>query len=75
MTRKYYFDDIVRRLEMYLHADVGYPGFKVLLYGWRIKHKLPVWQFVGRDYLNEWEVHSFSRYAGYDLSEDPKIEK
>jgi hypothetical protein len=68
---KYYFTDIIRRLEQYIHCDVGAAGFKTLLYGWRIFHGIPVYNFYGRDYMNEKEILSFSKYAGYDLSKDP----
>ncbi len=74
MTRKYYFTDVVKRLEQYIHCDVGLQGFKVLLYGWRMKCRLPEYIFCGRDYMNEAEIHSFSDYVGYDLSNDPIFE-
>ena len=32
-----------------LHCDVGMQGFKILLYGWRIKHHFPEYQFYGRN--------------------------
>ena len=71
MNKKYYFTDIIRRLEVYIHCPVGSHGFKILLYGWRMKFGIPVYNFYGRDYMNESEIRSFSRYAGYDLSKDP----
>lgn len=71
MLKKYYFSDIIVRLNRYVRADVGYRGFRTLVYGWRIKHRLPVYTFYGRDYMNESEIHSFSEYAGYDLSREP----
>jgi len=37
MKKKYYFTDIIRRLETLLQWEVGMQGFKILLYGWRIK--------------------------------------
>ncbi len=37
MKKKYYFTDIIRRLETLLRWEVGMAGFKILLYGWRIK--------------------------------------
>ena len=70
MRKKYYFSDIIRRLEVAIHSDVGEQGFKILLYGWRMKMGIPVYNFYGRDYMNEVEIRSFSRYAGYDLSQD-----
>ncbi len=70
MTKKYLFTDIIRRLEVAIHCDVGEKGFKILLYGWRMKFGIPVYNFYGRDYMNETEIASFSRYAGYDLSRD-----
>ena len=72
MKKKFYFADIVRRLEALLHCDVGMQGFKILLYGWRIKHHFPEYQFYGRNYMNGTEMLSFSEYAGYDLSRDPQ---
>ena len=71
MIRKYPFTDIIRRLEVTIHCDVGEKGFKTLLYGWRMKFGIPVYNFYGRNYMNEAEITSFSRYAGYDLSKDP----
>ena len=53
-------------------SDVGMQGFKILLYGWRIKHHFPEYQFYGRNYMNGTEMLSFSEYAGYDLSCDPQ---
>ena len=70
MKQKYYFTDIIRRLEVAIHCDVGEKGFKILLYGWRVRCRIPVYNFYGRDYMNETEIRSFSRYAGYDLSRD-----
>ena len=70
MTKKYLFTDIIRRLEVAIHCDVGEKGFKILLYGWRMKLGIQVYNFYGRDYMNETEKASFSRYAGYDLSRD-----
>ena len=70
MRNKHYFSDIIRRLEIAIHCDVGEKGFKILLYGWRMKMGIPVYNFYGRDYMNDSEIASFSRYAGYDLSRD-----
>ena len=70
MKKKFYFSDIVRRLETRLHCPVGMKGFRILLYGWRIKHRFPEYQFYGRKYMNGAEIVSFSEYAGYNLSED-----
>ena len=72
MKKKFYFTDIVRRLETLLHCDVGMQGFKIRLYGWRIKLHFPEYQFYGRNYMNGTEMLSFSEYAGYDLSRDPQ---
>jgi len=72
MKKKYYFTDIIRRLETLLQWEVGMQGFKILLYGWRIKHHFPEYQFYGRRYMNGTEILSFSEYAGYDLSKDPQ---
>ena len=71
MRNKYYFTDIVRRLEVYIHCPVGYKGFKILLYGWRVKSGLSIHHFDARDYMTETEVRSFSQYAGYDLTKEP----
>ena len=73
MKKKYYFTDIIRRLEIRLQWQVGMAGFKILLYGWRIKHHFPEYHFYGRKYMNGTEILSFSEYAGYDLSKDPQI--
>ena len=71
MIKKYYFTAIIRRLEQALDHPVGKHGLKILLYGWRVKHRQPVYLFYGRDYLTETEIRSFSAYAGYDLTKDP----
>lgn len=70
MMTKYPSTDIIRRLEVAIRCDVGERGFKTLLYGWRMKYGIPVYNFYGRDYMNQTEMTSFSRYAGYDLSRD-----
>ena len=70
MIKKYYFTDIIRRLEVAIHCDVGEKGFKILLYGWRVRFGFSVHHFDARDYMTETEIQSFSRYAGYDLSKD-----
>ena len=70
MIKKYHFADIIRRLEKAVNSPVGKRGFRILLYGWRIKHHLPVYLFYGRDYLTDREMRSFSAYAGYDLMQD-----
>ena len=62
MIKKYHFSDIIRSLEKAVN--------RILLYGWRIKHHLPVYLFYGRDYLTDREMRSFSAYAGYDLMQD-----
>jgi len=71
IMRKFYFVDIIRRLEHYLHCDVGYEGFEILLFGWIRKHHFNRSKFSMRDYLSGAEILSFSEYAGYDLSKDP----
>ena len=70
MKQKYYFSDIIRRLEVAIHCDVGEQGFKILLYGWRKKNGYSVHHFDAREYMTEAEMQSFSHYAGYDLSKD-----
>lgn len=70
MIKKHYFSSVIRRLEQAIQSPVGERGFKILLYGWRVKHHLPVYLFYGREYMTDQEIHSFSDYAGYDLAKD-----
>ena len=69
------FTEIAARLEKAIHADVGTDGLKILLYGWRRKrgmHPAVIAERAkenhGEPYLYDYELRSFSRYAGYDLT-------
>lgn len=72
MKKRFYYTDIIRRLEQYIHCDVGKEGFEILLYGWVRKHRFNRSTYSMRDYLSGAEIVSFSEYAGYDLSKDPQ---
>ena len=70
MKKKYYFYSIMTCLEKAIQYPVEFRDLQILIYGWRVKHRLPVYHFYGRNYMTEPEIRSFSRYAGYDLSQD-----
>ncbi len=70
MKKKYYFYSIMTCLEKAIQYHVEFRDLQILIYGWRVKHRLPVYHFYGRNYMTEPEIRSFSRYAGYDLSQD-----
>ena len=69
MKRKFFYKDIIRRLEQLLHTTVGMEGFEILLYGWVHKHHFNRSKYSMRDYMTGAEIQSFSEYAGYDLTQ------
>ena len=71
MKKRFYYNDIIRRLEGYIHAEVGTEGFETLLYGWIKKHHFNRSKYSMRNYLSGAEILSFSEYAGYNLTKDP----
>lgn len=72
MKKKYYFSDIIASLEKAIQYPVDFRSLQILIYGWRMKHHLPVYLFYGRNYMTETEIRSFSAYAGYNLAQDPE---
>ena len=67
---------LAARLERAIHSDVGMQGLNVLLYGWirrggvqrdtlRQRKKED-----GEAWLDLHEAENFSRYAGYDLTQN-----
>lgn len=71
MKKRFYYTEIVRRLEAYIHAEVRKEGFEILLYGWIRKHHFNRSKYSMRNWLSGAEILSFSDYAGYDLTKEP----
>ena len=68
---------LAARLERAIHADVGMHGLKILLYGWKTKygligdHTLAFREKAdGEQWLSMAEASHFSRYCGYDLTQN-----
>jgi len=58
---------LVERLGRCIGAQIGPDELRTLLYGWAHKNK-DLWEAVRhRDWLYDYEVQDFSRYAGYNL--------
>ena len=58
---------LVERISQCINAPVTLDDLRTLLYGWTCKDK-DLWEAVRhRDWLYDYEVQDFSRYAGYDL--------
>ena len=72
MKKKYYFSYIIARLGQCINYHVDFRDLQILIYGWRVKHRLSVYHFYGRNYMTEPEIRSFSAYAGYDLAQEPE---
>ena len=72
------FETICSRLERAIHAEVGREGLDILIYGWlkrnsRLVTRQSLWARLnadGEEWLTPYELDSFSRYAGYDLTKD-----
>ena len=69
--------ELARRLGEAIHADVGLKGLNTLIHGW-LKHRCYGSSYYEairhRDWLYVTEVQDLSRYAGYDLTDFPKME-
>jgi len=71
------FTTLCARLEKAIHADVGMHGLDILITGWIRKRNTVTRETLrqrkkadGEPWLSYYEALSFSRYAGYDLTED-----
>ena len=68
---------LARALNAALQTDVGNPGLNTLIHGW-LKHRRygpSYYEAIRhRDWLYITEVQDLSRYAGYDLTDFPKME-
>ena len=71
------FETLCARLERAIHADVGMHGLDILITGWIRKRNTVTRETLrqrkkadGEPWLTYYEALSFSRYAGYDLTED-----
>lgn len=71
------FTTLCARLERAIHADVGMHGLDILISGWIRKRNTVTRETLrqrkkadGEPWLSFYEALSFSRYAGYDLTED-----
>ena len=60
---------LVKRLETVLGEPVGIAGLNILLYGWTRKDLRLRVNIRHRNWLYDYEVQDFSKYAGYDLLE------
>ena len=76
MNEKIFFTTLAARLERAIHADVGWQGLDIMLFGWRRKSGMKQTtlfmrkKLSGEEYLTLSEAHSFSDYVGYDLTTD-----
>ena len=68
---------LAANLQQHLQAPVGIQGLNTLIHGW-LKHRRYGQSYYEavrhRDWLYITEVQDLSRYAGYDLTDFPKME-
>ena len=71
------FPQLAARLERAIHCDVGLHGLNILIYGWRKKYRMVSHDTIrqrkcldGVEWLSLQEAQSFSKYAGYDLTQN-----
>ena len=68
---------LAANLQQHLQAPVGIQGLNTLIHGW-LKHRRYGSSYYEairhRDWLYITEVQDLSRYAGYDLTDFPKME-
>ena len=68
---------LTQALNAALRSDVGIQGLNTLIHGW-LKHRRYGQSYYEavrhRDWLYITEVQDLSRYAGYDLTDFPKME-
>lgn len=72
-AKRYYKRDIARALDSARGCERGLTGFEILLYGWRVKHKMTSETIRRREWLTYAEVDDFSRYVGVDLRQTGKL--
>ena len=68
---------LAARLDRAIRYEVGMKGLMTLLYGWKMKYHIINDHTItnrarknGEAYLTKLEAKNFSKYCGYDLTQD-----